>query len=102
MHGYYYDQNRVYPAEGPGPGRPRSPKGPGRGIALLCCAVALLLLASVVLRWAGNLLGRAGVVFHRVGTGGEDVGVNGNAFGFGHTHPDAAVSDGIVHLYVFL
>ena len=60
MHGYYYDQNRVYPAEGPGPGRPRSPKGPGRGIALLCCAVALLLLASVVLRWAGNLLGRQG------------------------------------------
>ena len=35
---------------------------------------------------AGDLLGRAGVVLNGEGAGREDIGVDGDAFGFGHTH----------------
>ena len=55
MHGYYYDQNRVYPPNDPGPRR-RGPGRPGKAVALFCCALVLLLAAAVVLRWVGDTL----------------------------------------------
>lgn len=58
MHGYYYDQNRVYPEEMGGPGRRkgRRPRRPGRAVLLFCAALALLIIAAVVLHWVGDTL----------------------------------------------
>ncbi|WP_297289634.1 S1C family serine protease [uncultured Flavonifractor sp.] len=59
MHGYYYDQNRVYPPTEPAPGakRGRTPRrGPGKVIILFCCTLAILLVAAGVLRWVGGTL----------------------------------------------
>ena len=55
MHGYDYDQNRVYPPNDPGPRR-RGPGRPGKAVALFCCTLVLLLAAAVVLRWVGDTL----------------------------------------------
>lgn len=59
MHGYYYDQDRVYPESGPVPGgqtgRGRR-RRPGRSAVLFCCALAVLLLAAAGLRWIGDML----------------------------------------------
>ncbi|MCI7473067.1 MAG: trypsin-like peptidase domain-containing protein [Clostridiales bacterium] len=64
MHGYYYDQNRVYPPEDQGrrwrPGR----RGPGKAVVLFCCVLALLLAAAVVLRWVGHTLSSRENLFH--------------------------------------
>lgn len=58
MHGYYYDQNRVYPEEMGGSGRKkgRRPRRPGRAVLLFCAALALLIIAAVVLHWVGDTL----------------------------------------------
>ena len=58
MHGYYYDQNRVYPEEmgGPGGRKGRRPRRPGRAVLLFCAALALLIIAAVVLHWVGDTL----------------------------------------------
>lgn len=58
MHGYYYDQNRVYPEEMGDSGRKkgRRPRRPGRAVLLFCAALALLIIAAVVLHWVGDTL----------------------------------------------
>lgn len=58
MHGYYYDQNRVYPEEMGGSGRKKGcrPRRPGRAVLLFCAALALLIIAAVVLHWVGDTL----------------------------------------------
>ena len=59
MHGYYYDQNRVYPEETPGPKRRRRKnrrRRPGKAALLFCGALVLLLLAAAGLRWMGDAL----------------------------------------------
>ena len=58
MHGYYYDQNRVYPEEMGDSGRKkgRRPRRPGRTVLLFCAALALLIIAAVVLHWVGDTL----------------------------------------------
>ena len=63
MHGYYYDQNRVYPPEDPG-SRRRGPGRPGKAAALFCCALVLLLAAAVVLRWVSDTLSSRESLFH--------------------------------------
>ena len=59
MHGYYYDQNRVYPPTEPAPGakRGRMPRrGRGKVILLCCCTLAILLVTVGVLLWVGGTL----------------------------------------------
>lgn len=56
MHGYYYDQNRVYPPEDQGRRRRPGRRGPGKAVVIFCCTLALLLVAAVVLRWVGDSL----------------------------------------------
>ena len=61
QHGYYYDQNRAYPAPGTAPRRPgRERRKLAWGIAALCCTLSVLLLAAVVLRWVNKTLDRSG------------------------------------------
>ena len=64
MHGYYYDQNRVYPPEDQGRRRRPGRRGPGKAVVLFCCALALLLVAAVVLRWVGDSLSPREDLFH--------------------------------------
>lgn len=64
MHGYYYDQNRVYPPEDQGCRRRPGRGGPGKAVVLFCCALALLLAAAVVLRWVGHTLSPRENLFH--------------------------------------
>ncbi|WP_302497080.1 S1C family serine protease [uncultured Flavonifractor sp.] len=64
MHGYYYDQNRVYPPEDQGRRRRPGRRGPGKAVVLFCCALALLLVAAVVLRWVGDTLSPREDLFH--------------------------------------
>ena len=64
MHGYYYDQNRVYPPEDQGRRRRPGRRGTGKAVVLFCCALALLLVAAVVLRWVGDFLSPREDLFH--------------------------------------
>ena len=64
MHGYYYDQNRVYPPEDQDRRRRPGRRGPGKAVVLFCCALALLLVAAVVLRWVGDSLSPREDLFH--------------------------------------
>ena len=64
MHGYYYDQNRVYPPEGQGRRRRPGRRGPGKAVVIFCCTLALLLVAAVVLRWVGDSLSPREDLFH--------------------------------------
>ena len=64
MHGYYYDQNRVYPPEDQGRRRRPGRRGPGKAVVLFCCTLALLLVAAVVLRWVGDSLSPREDLFH--------------------------------------
>ncbi|OUN12687.1 S1C family serine protease [Flavonifractor sp. An9] len=64
MHGYYYDQNRVYPPEDQDRRRRPGRRGPGKAVVLFCCALALLLVAAVVLRWVGDTLSPREDLFH--------------------------------------
>ena len=64
MHGYYYDQNRVYPPEDQGRRRRPGRRGTGKAVVLFCCALALLLVAAVVLRWVGDSLSPREDLFH--------------------------------------
>ena len=48
MHGYYYDQNRVYPPEDQDRRRRPGRRGPGKAVVLFCCALALLQGAAAV------------------------------------------------------
>ena len=64
MHGYYYDQNRVYPPEDQGRRRRPGRRGPGKAVVIFCCTLALLLVAAVVLRWVGDSLSPREDLFH--------------------------------------
>ena len=64
MHGYYYDQNRVYPPEDQDSRRRPGRRGPGKAVVLFCCTLALLLVAAVVLRWVGDSLSPREDLFH--------------------------------------
>ena len=64
MHGYYYDQNRVYPPEDQDRRRRPGRRGTGKAVVLFCCALALLLVAAVVLRWVGDTLSPREDLFH--------------------------------------
>ena len=64
MHGYYYDQNRVYPPEDQGRRRRPDRRGPGKAVVIFCCTLALLLVAAVVLRWVGDSLSPREDLFH--------------------------------------
>ena len=64
MHGYYYDQNRVYPPEDQDRRRRPGRRGPGKAVVIFCCTLALLLVAAVVLRWVGDSLSPREDLFH--------------------------------------
>ena len=64
MHGYYYDQNRVYPPEDQDRRRRPGRRGPGKAVVIFCCTLALLLVAAVVLRWVGDSLFPREDLFH--------------------------------------